>query len=177
MHQLNFFLLSLLLICLTTVHIEAQELLDVKCTDEEKTVSDKRLSIRTCQYGDLKSIRIGSPNDQGHFRYSYELFQQKNDQHVAIAVTELLRNQDRLLEIINRKLGLDYTELLEDPISGPCLAGQNDSPVFQWNDLGFTFDEFGFHFHANFPVKENCVGLEHSTVSFTPSKIKRYLKN
>ena len=157
--------------------LQAQSLLDVTCSDEEKTVSDKRLSIRTCHYGDLKSVRTGSPNAKGHFRYSYELFQKKNDQHVAIRVTDLLRNEDRLLEMINRKISLDYTELLEDPVSGPCLSMQTETPLFGWNELGFTFDEFGYHFHANFQVKDNCTDLEHTTVSFTPAKMKKFLNN
>lgn len=173
----SFFTSLLLITALPIVSLHAQELLDVKCTDEEKTVSDNRLSIRTCNYGDLKSVRTGSPNARGHYRYSFELFQKKNDQYVAIPVTQLLRNEDRLLEMINRKIGLDYTELLEDPVSGPCLVSQSETPTFQWNNLGFTFDEFGYHFHANFSVKENCLDLEHTTVSFTPAKMKRYLKN
>lgn len=174
----RFYFSSLLLFAAFPItSLQAQELLDVKCTDEEKTVSDNRQSIRICHYGDLKSVRTGSPNAKGHYRYSYELFQKKDDQHVAIPVTQLLRNEDRLLEMINRKIGLDYTELLEDPVSGPCLIMQTETPSFGWNELGFTFDEFGYHFHANFPVKENCADLEHTTVSFTPAKMKRYLKN
>ena len=148
------------------------------CTDVAAAPGDaKKTSREVCTFGELKSVRTATSNEKGHFHYTYELFRRHADgSYLAIRVTDLLQsNQDRLLENINRKIGLDYIELLEDPLTAKCIL-KPEAPQFTFDGLGFFFDEFGYHFRAHFDVQQDCEPVDASTVSFTPEKMKRYLK-
>lgn len=153
-----------------------QELLTAECSDTENR--EKAGTIRrTCTYGDLQSVRIGTLSSTGHFRYSYELYRRINGTYNRISVTDLLNdNQDKLLALINRQVILEYTEIQEDPIQSRCAKNQQ-APEVDYSQLGFSFDEFGYHFHARLDLNENCETYETVSVHLSPNKMKRYFRN
>ena len=153
-----------------------QELLKAECTDTENREKSGTIR-RTCTFGDLQSVRIGSVSSSGHFRYTYELYRRVNGTFSQISTTDLLNeNQGKLLELINRQVNLEYVEIQEDPVQAKCVKSQQ-VPDFNFAQLGFSFDEFGYHFHARLDLNENCETYETVSVHFSPNKMKRYFRN
>lgn len=171
--------MRLLLIVLVLIGASgfAQSNWNPQCTDSsDKNGNPKGSSEQVCIQGNLKSVRQAIPNEKGHYHYTYQLLQNSDYGYKAITVQDLLNdNSDKLLERINQKIGLDYLELLEDPMTRTCIT-KTEAPSFSFEQLGFFIDEFGYHFRAHFDVSPDCEPVDASTVSFSPDKMRRYLK-
>jgi hypothetical protein len=149
----------------------------IVCSAKEQKIegSEDPRTIKTCTWGNFKSISTGEADFKGRYSYSSKLFKLTNNTYVAIKNSQLFNeNKTELLEILNQRIKKSFDEYSNDPEFKDCFDGIS-APHFSIDDLGIYFDDSGINFDVSFGLSGACMSVDGITISFKLDEIESYI--
>lgn len=165
----------------TGVQIEAQSSSDLAVTCEEKEEKSPELEdpliVKSCTYGNYKTVLTGSPDYKGRYYWEYQLYKAKNGEYTAVSNSALFNQRQRELQgMINKKIKADHLELLENSETAECLEMREPIRDFLLDEMGISFEPDQIVFHVEFGLPDACRNVDGIWVSFKLEEVEPYLK-
>ena len=150
----------------------------VLCTEETvlKKGAKDPVIVNTCQWRGIQIIEKGTPDYQGRYVWTSELFRKVGDSLVKITTTDLFKPEKmvELEKLINARLSEDFTALkATDP---QCFTRRKNYPGFKLKDMRLAFSENSeITFEVSYNLTDACFALNKASTTFRLKELKMYL--
>jgi FtsZ-binding cell division protein ZapB len=150
----------------------------VICTEETvlKKGTKDPVIVNTCQWRGFQIIEKGTPDYQGRYVWTSELFRKVGDSLVKISTTDLFKPEKmvELEKLINARLSEDFTALkTTDP---ECFTRRKNYPGFKLKDMRLAFSENSeITFEVSYNLTDACFALNKASTTFRLKELKVFL--
>lgn len=150
----------------------------VICKEETilKKGSKDPILVNTCQWHGIQLIEKGTPDYQGRYVWTSELFKKVGDSLVKINTTDLFKPEKmvELEKLINARLSEDFTALkATDP---ECFTRRKNYPGFKLKDMRLAFSENSeLTFEVTYNLTDACFALNKASTTFRLKELKAFL--
>jgi hypothetical protein len=144
--------------------------------EEKNPESEDPIIIKTCLYGNYRTISTGSPDFNGRYSYENGLYKLEKGEYKEIGNSSLFNHkQGDLLKLINQKIKEDYLKLSSDPETKECFEGAEPIREFKMDELRIGFETDQLVFHLEFGLPSACLSVDGTSVSFKLQEVEPYL--
>ncbi|MFC6998414.1 hypothetical protein [Rufibacter roseus] len=144
--------------------------------EEKNPESEDPIIIKTCTYGNYRTISTGTPDFNGRYSYENGLYRFEKGKYIEISNSALFnQKQEKLLKHINQQIKADYLKLSSDPESKECFEGAEPFHDFPMDELRLEFEAGQLVFHVEFGLPTACLSVNGTSVSFTLQEVEPYL--
>lgn len=176
---MNLRFLTFILILFSSGFCRAQAL-KLNCLERKKKspeVNDS-IIIQTCFIRNFKFVTTSYPDYAGRYTFSeHEVYARTGGKYVKTTNSNVFnKEQNKLVAIINRKIGEDFKEFSSDTNTRDCFTGIDSIPVYRMNDLDISFNGNDIWFQVHWGLGSACRNVDGTIISFSLDEIKKYLK-
>jgi len=147
--------------------------------EEKNPESEDPIIIKTCTYGNYRTVSTGSPDFNGRYSWEYNLYKSQKGEYVKIDNSSLFnQKQDDLLIQINQKIKAVYIEFSRDtgdPETKECIELMEPIRDFKMDELSIDFETDKMVFHVEFGLPSACHSGDGTSVSFKLQEVEPYL--
>jgi hypothetical protein len=138
------------------------------CVYKEEKIPDCDfpVSIKSCNFGPFKSIKTSTPDFNGNYGDSYDLFKKVNGKYISIKNSEIFNDKKmELLEKINISVKQNFDDFLNGPFASDCFENAS-SPNITFDDLSIQFADEKIEFIVKFSISFLCFSEKSTTIPF-----------
>ncbi len=132
--------------------------------------------IKTCTWGDYKSVSTGNADYKGRYYYSYQLFKTINTVDVSISNEDFItKDKINLMNFLQHKVNESFNRFAKDKEHADCFIDV-EKPKVEWETFGIEFTVEGVQFSYKFGLQDACLASDGDSILLTYDEISRYIQ-